>query len=260
MARDRSPKTSSRTHDASLGDLTEVFTAGLPAGSMPGVAAAMTDPGKRSTGVPGARRPRSRRDARTGGSSTDSPGKRGAVHRRSTSAATCFTAIAASDVLTGLGTADLEADLQTVTDTVLAGPTAKQGVVQQWLGLLTLAHAIDRTISLKLASRLAGEGFYRAWMRYTVATIGIADDVAAGITTPDAASTAVLVAARGSGRGSAAVHRQTPSVRPVRSSTRSSTRPSRSPSSSYNPATSTPLSTTSSRSATAPRPPQFGIG
>ena len=180
-------------HDASLGDLVEVFTAGLPAGLMPTIAAAMTDPGKAAqvyltladlaaAGTPGLPdRTELAREAWTRAPALDITGY--LIH-----------GIPASDVLTGLGTTNLEADLRTVTDKVLAAPTADKDVIQGWLRLLTLAQAIERTIPLKLAGQLTGVGFFRAWMRYTVATIGIADDVATGLTTPDAASTAVLVA------------------------------------------------------------------
>ena len=180
-------------HDTSLGNLVGVFTAGLPAGLMPAVAAAMTDPGKAAqvyltladlaaAGTPGLPdRTELAREAWTRAPALDITGY-------------LLHGIPASDVLSGLGTTDLEAGLRTVTERVLAGPNADKGVIQGWLGLLTLAHAIDRTIPLKLAGQLTGVGFFRAWMRYTVATIGIADDVATGLITPDAASTAVLVA------------------------------------------------------------------
>lgn len=180
-------------HDASLDDLVVVFTAGLPGGLMPEVAAAMTETGKAArvyltladlaaSGTPGLPdRTELAREAWTRAPALDIIGY---LHH----------GIPASDVLTGLGTTDLESDLQTLTDKVLAGPTANHGVVQRWLALLTLAHAVDRTIPFKFASQLTGVGFYRAWMRYTVATIGIADDVATGIATREGASTAVLVA------------------------------------------------------------------
>jgi hypothetical protein len=180
-------------HDASLHDLVEVFTAGLPAGFMLDVAAGMTDPGKAArvyltlanlaaAGTPGLPDPTElAREAWTRAPTADIT--RYLLH-----------GIPASDVLAGLETIDFEAALRTVTDEVLAGPTADHDVVQRWLALLTLAHALDRTIPLKFAGRLTGVGFYRAWLRYTVATIGIADDVATGITTPEAASAAVLVA------------------------------------------------------------------
>ncbi|MDQ3154922.1 MAG: ATP-binding protein [Actinomycetota bacterium] len=180
-------------HDASLEDLVGVFTAGLPAGFMPDVAAAMSDPDKATrvylaladlaaSGTPGLPdRTELAREAWTLAPAAD--------------IISCLNhGIPAADVLAGLGTTDLEADLQTATDAVLGGRPVDRGNVHRWLSLLTLAHALDRTIPLKCASQLTGVGFYLAWLRYTVATIGIADDVAAGVTTPEAASTPVLVA------------------------------------------------------------------
>lgn len=180
-------------HQASLDDLTQVFTAGLPAGSMLDVAAAMTDPDKAAqvyltlanlvaAGTPGLPDQIDlAREAWTRAPALDITGY-------------LFHGIPAGDILNGLGTTNLEADLETVTDAVLAGPTVDHDLVQRWLALLTLAHALDRTIPLRFAGRLTGVGFYRAWLRYTVATIGIGNDVAAGISTPEAASTAVKVA------------------------------------------------------------------
>ncbi|MFB9831143.1 AAA family ATPase [Actinoallomurus acaciae] len=177
-------------HKASLEDLVEVFTTGLPAGAMPDVAAAMTDPDKAAriylkladlaaAGTPGLPDPADlARQAWTLAPTLDIVGY-------------LNHSIPAADVLAGLGTTDLEADVQAATDAVLGGRPAD---VQRWLSLLTLAHALDRTISLKYAGQLAGVGFYRAWLRYAAATIGSADDVASGVTTPEAASTAVLVA------------------------------------------------------------------
>lgn len=180
-------------HDASLEDLVGVFTAGLPAGFMPGIAAAMSDPDKAAlvylaladlaaSGTPGLPdRTELAREAWT--LAPDADIIRYLNH-----------GIPAADVLAGLGTTDLEEELQTATYAVLGGRPVDHGNVHRWLALVTLAHALDRTTPLRYASQLTGVGFYRAWLRYTVATIGIADDVAAGVTTAEAASTAVLVA------------------------------------------------------------------
>jgi hypothetical protein len=180
-------------HDASLADLVEVFTAGLPTSLMPAVAAAMTDPDK------AARVYLALADLAAAGT----PGlpDRTELAREAWNRAPALDVIGylrhgipASDVLSGLGISDLGAALQTATDKMVAGRTADYEVTRAWLALLALARAIDRTTPLKFLSQLAGVGFYRAWMRYTVATIGIADDLATGIATPEAASTAVLVA------------------------------------------------------------------
>lgn len=182
-----------RDHDASLENLVEVFTAGLPAGSMPDVADAMTNPAKAArvyltlanlaaAGTPGLPDPAD-------------------LARQAWTLAPALNivrylnhGIPAADVLAWLGTINLEADIQAATDAVLDSRLVNYGNVQRWLSLLTLAHALDWTIPLKFTSQLVGVGFYRAWLRYAVATIGISDDVASGLTTAEAASTAVLVA------------------------------------------------------------------
>ena len=180
-------------HDASLDDLVEVFTAGLPAGFMLDVAAQVADPATAArvyltlaslaaAGTPGL--PDAVELARSAW--TRAPGADIIGYLRH--------GIPPSDVLAGLGIIDLEAALQEATDTVLGGPTVNYGHVQRWLSFLELAHARDRSVPLKFASQLSGIGFYRAWLRYTVATIGIADDVADGVLTPESASTAVRVA------------------------------------------------------------------
>jgi len=180
-------------HDASLEDLVEVFTAGLPAGSMPDVAAAMSDPDKAArvylrladlaaAGTPGLPDPADlARQAWNLAPALDIVGY-------------LNHGIPAGDVLAGLGATDLEADIQGATDAVLGGRPVDYGNIQRWLSLLTLAHSLDRAIPLKCAGQLAGVGFYRAWLRYAVATIGVADDIAAGVSTAEAASTAVLAA------------------------------------------------------------------
>ena len=180
-------------HEASLEDLVGVFTAGLPAGFMPGIAAAMSDPDKAALVYLAL--------ADLAASGTPCLPDRTKLAREAWTLAPAADIISylnhgipAADVLAGLGTTDLEEDLQTATDAVLAGRTVDHDNVQRWLALLTLAHALDRTTPLRYASQLTGVGFYRAWLRYTVVTIGIADDVAAGSTTAEAASTAVLVA------------------------------------------------------------------
>ncbi|KAA8880384.1 ATP-binding protein [Nocardia colli] len=180
-------------HDASLNDLTVVFTAGLPPAVMPAVAAAMTNRDKAAQvyltladlaaiGTPGLPDPA----ALAQEACTRAPALDISRYLRH--------GIPAYEILANLGTTDLEAELQKITRAVVAAPAADHSAVRQWLGYLALAHAINRSIPLALNPTLSGPGFYRAWMRYTVATIGIADDVAAGTTSPEAASTAVDVA------------------------------------------------------------------
>ena len=100
-----------------------------------------------------------------------------------------------SDVLAGLGITDLESTFRAATPTVLEeGSADRPAVVARWLDLLRLAHAIDRTMPLRANMDLAGAGFYRAWLRFAVATVGISDEVANGVTTPEVASETARVA------------------------------------------------------------------
>jgi hypothetical protein len=180
-------------HKATLENLVKVFTAGLPTGAMPDVAAAMTDASKAAqvyltladlaaAGTPGL------------------PDATYLAHRAWTLAPALDLVaylkhnIPSADVLEGLGTTNLDADIETATNAVLGSPAVRYSTIERWLSLLTLAHALDRTTPLKYVSRLSGVGFYRAWLRYAAVTLGIADDVAASVTTAEAASTAVLVA------------------------------------------------------------------
>jgi hypothetical protein len=182
-----------RDHQASLPDLVRVFAAGLPAYLMVKVAAAMSDPDKAAQiyltladlaangepGLPVAAELAREAWTRAPSLSIDQYLKHG---------------IAASDVAAGLGITDLDDELLTATKMVLSSGSGREENVQKWLSLFTLAHAIDRTIPVKYLSHLSGAGFYRSWLRYAVSTIGIADDVASGAMTPEAASTTVLVA------------------------------------------------------------------
>ncbi|WP_426007189.1 AAA family ATPase [Paenarthrobacter sp. NyZ202] len=180
-------------HDASLADLVETFTAALPADYMPQVAAAMNDPAKAAetylaladlaaNGTIGLPNPHDL--ARQGWELDPTLDIIGYL----------FHGVAPQDVLVGLGIADLEAELIGATDVILKARTADEPAVRRWNALLTLARAIDPTLVLKAGAKLSGVGFYRAWLRYTVTTIGIADDVRSGASTPEAASTAVVVA------------------------------------------------------------------
>jgi hypothetical protein len=180
-------------HDASLADLVETFAAGLPAEYLPQIAAVMSDPAKA---------------AETYLTLADLAAN-GAIGLPDPQDLAClaweldptlditgylFHGVAAQDVLAGLGIDDLEAELGDATDVILEARAANELAVSRWHALLILAHAIDPTVVLKAGAKLSGVGFYRAWLRYTVATIGIADDVRAGIVAPEDASTAVVVA------------------------------------------------------------------
>ncbi len=100
-----------------------------------------------------------------------------------------------SDLLRGLNITDLDAKLREVTEKLLESDSAdRPGLVGGWLNLLRLAHAIDRTGLVGLNSALGGDGFYRAWLRFAVATVGLEEDVASRAVDPEAASTIVRVA------------------------------------------------------------------
>lgn len=182
-----------RDHEASLPDLVAVFTAGLPPHLMARVAAAMTDTDKAAqvyltlanlsaSGEPGL--PAATELAREAWTRAPELSIDQYLHH----------GIPPADIVAGFDFADLDDELMTTTRAVLAEGSAKAAVVQRWLSLVSLAHAIDRTAPLKVLSELTGVGFYRAWLRFAISTVGIADDVAAGAITPEAASSTVLVA------------------------------------------------------------------
>lgn len=180
-------------HEASLDELVEVFAAGLPAGVMLEVATVMPDPSKAAqvyltladlaaAGEPGL--PAASHLARE------------AWNRAPGLSITRYLkyGIAPTDVLAGMGCADFDGEFNAVTNAVLASGSVKEANVGHWLSLLALAHAVDRSLPLKQLGKLDGPGFYRAWLRYAVATVGLADDVANDAITSRAASSAVLAA------------------------------------------------------------------
>jgi hypothetical protein len=179
--------------EAPLADLIETFTAGLPADYMPQVAAAMQDPVNAAVAY------LTLADLAANGTiglPTSHDLARQAWEQDPTldTIRYLFHGITAQDVLAGLGITDLEAELNAATDVILKERTANEPAVRSWHALLTLARAIDPTLLFKIGGKLSGVGFYRAWLRYTVATLGIADDVRAGTSTPEDASAAVVVA------------------------------------------------------------------
>lgn len=97
-------------------------------------------------------------------------------------------------VLSGLGLSNLEEHLHVSTKTILDAPSAQFEAVHNWLGLLTLAREIDSSIPVRLIGQLGGSGFYRAWLRFAAATVGIADDVKKGVIKAQTASETVRVA------------------------------------------------------------------
>ncbi|MFE9132150.1 AAA family ATPase [Streptomyces sp. NPDC007148] len=68
------------------------------------------------------------------------------------------------------------------------------GPVSTWLALLAVAHAVDPQAPVRLLPLLNGDGFYRAWLRFTLATVGLHRDVEAGSLPAETASATVRVA------------------------------------------------------------------
>lgn len=178
---------------APLGSLIETFTAGLPAEYMPHIAEAMIDPRRAAEayltladlsidGVPGLP------DA------TELARKAWDLDPTSDIVRFLFHGIPPADICAGCGITDLEADLEAATDAVVKESYTDEPAVRHWLSLLKLARTVDPGLVLKIIGQLSGAGFYRAWLRYTVATLGIADDVRSGATSPGDASTAVVLA------------------------------------------------------------------
>ncbi len=178
---------------ASLRDLVEVFAAVLPIDYMPQIAEAMTDP------VGAAAAHLTLADlAYSGVLGLPEPDQlaRKAWELNPTNDIVGFLrhGITPDEICAGNGITDLEADLNAATDLVIREAYTDEPAVQRWLSLIRLARAANPVLPLSIVGKLSGPGFYRAWLRYTVATLGIADDVHSATTTPLDASTAVLVA------------------------------------------------------------------
>ncbi|GAA2476591.1 hypothetical protein GCM10010422_20310 [Streptomyces graminearus] len=85
--------------------------------------------------------------------------------------------------------------LQEATHAVLTGRYGDlSGPVSRWLELLAVAQAADSQAPARLLPLLDGEGFYRAWLRFAVTTLGLGRDVDAGRVPTGRASTAARVA------------------------------------------------------------------
>lgn len=90
---------------------------------------------------------------------------------------------------------DVATVLGAATQDVLAdSATGLSGPVRRWLALLTLAQAADSQAPTRLLPQLSGDGFYRAWLRFTVAVLGLRHDVEVGTITAEDASTAARIA------------------------------------------------------------------
>ncbi|WP_404290234.1 ATP-binding protein [Glutamicibacter arilaitensis] len=103
--------------------------------------------------------------------------------------------IPASELVALLALSDLQSELRNATKKLLSDlMTERPEHVRRWLNLLRIAHETDPNIVLIIGSDISGPGFYRAWLRFAVATVGLDEDSSNGATTPDTASTAVRVA------------------------------------------------------------------
>ena len=103
--------------------------------------------------------------------------------------------IAPAVILSGLGTDDLPAELLAETTTITdSGHSPGESHIRRWMSLLALAQALDPSLPMSIIGELEGSGFYRAWLRFVVATVGLARDVAATTVSRAAASSAVVVA------------------------------------------------------------------
>ncbi|GGV50672.1 hypothetical protein GCM10010293_61860 [Streptomyces griseoflavus] len=90
---------------------------------------------------------------------------------------------------------DVTPVLQEATHAVLTSRHGDlSGPVSRWLALLAVAQAADPQALARLLPLLDGEGFFRAWLRFAVTTLGLGRDVDAGRIPADRASTAVRVA------------------------------------------------------------------
>ncbi|MGX1886938.1 NACHT domain-containing protein [Streptomyces sp. NPDC055287] len=98
----------------------------------------------------------------------------------------------AQDVFSGGGITDVleEATREVLTDHAGDLPAP----VSRWLSLLTVAHASDPQAAARLQPLCEGVGFYRAWLRFALATLGLRHDVEAGRIPAETASLTARVA------------------------------------------------------------------
>lgn len=180
-------------HAANLGELVAIFAAGLPTGSMPGVVAKMTDPVKAATayitladlaatGEPGLPAP------------IDLARRAHRLNPTGDISSYLLHGIAPEEVLTGLGATSFEAALRVATSAVTTNHHPDHDADARWITFLRLAHSLDRTMPPRLSGDVAGIGFYRAWLKFTISTVGIADDIASGFVSTQEASTTVRIA------------------------------------------------------------------
>ncbi|MER5878455.1 ATP-binding protein [Streptomyces sp. NPDC001910] len=103
--------------------------------------------------------------------------------------------LAATDLAEEIFAHDIWPVLTEATHEVLTDrPGGLSGPVSRWLALLAVAHATDPQAPARLLQQLGGEGFYRAWLRFALATLGLRQDVEAGKLPASTASAVARVA------------------------------------------------------------------
>lgn len=103
--------------------------------------------------------------------------------------------IPANELLALLSPFDIQDELRTATHSLLSDRTAEwPAYVRRWLDLIRLANRLDPRLALMINTDISGAGFYRAWLRFAVATVGLEENVRDEVTEPDVASTAVRIA------------------------------------------------------------------
>ncbi|MFC8660804.1 AAA family ATPase [Streptomyces sp. NPDC057199] len=89
--------------------------------------------------------------------------------------------LAVADLAEEVFSEDITTVLTEATREVLTDRASSlSGPVSRWLALLAVAHAADPQTPARLLPQLGGDGFYRAWLRFAIATLGLRQDVAAG--------------------------------------------------------------------------------
>ncbi|MFF0818307.1 hypothetical protein ACFYVR_24615 [Rhodococcus sp. NPDC003318] len=90
---------------------------------------------------------------------------------------------------------DVDGTLSAATDDVLTDPQPNLAdAIRRWLDLITTAHAHDKHAPNRMLARVEGVGFFRAWLRFTIATVGLGSEVARGAIEPKTASATVRIA------------------------------------------------------------------
>ncbi|KOX42417.1 AAA family ATPase [Streptomyces sp. NRRL F-7442] len=89
--------------------------------------------------------------------------------------------LAVADLAEEIFSPDITTILTEATREVLTDhASGLSGPVSRWLALLAVAHAADPQTPARLLPQLGGDGFYRTWLRFAIATLGLRQDVAAG--------------------------------------------------------------------------------